>query len=401
MKASEIKFLVVEDDDFQRHIIKNMLIQLGAKTILDVDNGKVAIDIIRNKNEGSIDLIICDLNMPEMDGLEFLRHLGKEQQSVSIILLSALGNNILVSAGKIANLHGIKLLGAIDKPIMPVQLESLISQFTRPSNKIREPKKTLTFSLEEILNGIEEKQFEPFFQPQVDIKTGQITGAETLARWCHPKHGIIAPYSFISILENNKKIDDLTFLILEKSVEACHQLKKINKNFTLSINLSSESLEKTGFAESLTKIVKNSGLDTKNFILEITESVAMTDVAFALENLVRFSMNGFELSIDDYGTGFSSMQQLTRISFSELKIDQSFVRNFTENRDLRIMVKSSIDMAHKLNIKCVAEGVETFEEWELLKDMDCDIAQGYFIAKPMNLESFIDFWNLHLPRKIN
>jgi EAL domain-containing protein (putative c-di-GMP-specific phosphodiesterase class I)/FixJ family two-component response regulator len=397
MNVNEINFLIVEDDEFQRQIMKDMLVQLGARLIWDVNNGKIALDKIRNKQNGIIDLIICDLNMPEMDGLEFLRHLGKERQNVSIILLSAFGNNLLASAGKIAKLHGIKLLGTIDKPIMSAQLECLISKYSPVKSKFHEPIKSQTFSIEEILEGIKEKQFEPFFQPKVNFHSGQIIGAETLARWIHPKFGIIPPYSFISVLESSSNIDELTYLILEKSAEAFHTFRKMNDNLTLSINLSADSLDKTGFAESVTKIVRNTGLNTQNFILEITESAAMTDVANALENLARLSMNGFELSIDDYGTGFSSMQQLTRVSFSELKIDQSFVRDFTENKNLRIMVKSCIDMAHKLNIKCVAEGVETKEEWELLKSMNCDVAQGYFIARPLSFEKCIDFFRLHLP----
>jgi EAL domain-containing protein (putative c-di-GMP-specific phosphodiesterase class I) len=114
-------------------------------------------------------------------------------------------------------------------------------------------------------------------------------------------------------------------------------------------------------------------------------------VAHALENLARLRMRGFELSIDDYGTGYSSMQQISRIAFSELKIDQTFVRGFSENEPLRIMVQSSIDLAHKLRIKCTAEGVETECDWLALKSMRCDLAQGFFIAKPMNLASLLDF----------
>jgi EAL domain-containing protein (putative c-di-GMP-specific phosphodiesterase class I) len=123
----------------------------------------------------------------------------------------------------------------------------------------------------------------------------------------------------------------------------------------------------------------------------VTETAAMTDVAHALENLARLRMRGFGLAIDDYGTGYSSMQQISRIAFSELKIDQTFVRGFADNEALRIMVQSSIDLAHKLRIKCTAEGVETEREWSALKTMRCDLAQGYFFAKPMNLSSLFGF----------
>ncbi|HQT25947.1 MAG TPA: EAL domain-containing protein, partial [Burkholderiales bacterium] len=140
-----------------------------------------------------------------------------------------------------------------------------------------------------------------------------------------------------------------------------------------------------------------SGVDPRYLMLEITESAAMTNVAPALENLARLCMNGFSLSIDDYGTGSSNLQQLTRIAFSELKIDQSFVKDFADNKSLRIVVKSSIDMAHKLNVKSVAEGVETSQDWEALKAAGCDTAQGYFIAKPMDRNGFAEFIGRYRP----
>ncbi len=133
------------------------------------------------------------------------------------------------------------------------------------------------------------------------------------------------------------------------------------------------------------------GGDPHHIVLETTESAAMTDVAPALENLARLRMHGFVLSIDDYGTGYASMQQITRIAFSELKIDQSFVKDFASNQALRVIVESSIEMAHKLRVKSVAEGVETQQDWDTLKGMGCDIAQGYFIASPMYLSAFVEF----------
>ena len=138
-------------------------------------------------------------------------------------------------------------------------------------------------------------------------------------------------------------------------------------------------------------MVLDAGLDPSCVILEITESVAMTKAAHALENLARLRMRGFGLSIDDYGTGYSTMQQLTRIAFSELKIDQSFVKEVAANEALRIVVESSIDLARKLRVVSVAEGVETQEDWDAVKRMGCDTAQGYFIARPMDLDSFVEY----------
>jgi EAL domain-containing protein (putative c-di-GMP-specific phosphodiesterase class I) len=126
-------------------------------------------------------------------------------------------------------------------------------------------------------------------------------------------------------------------------------------------------------------------------VLEITETAAMTDIGKALENLARLRMKGFGLSIDDYGTGYSSMQQLSRIPFTELKIDQSFVLSATEKESSRVMLASSLDLARNLKLKSVAEGVETRAHWDVLKNLGCDIAQGYFVARPMEAKAFEDW----------
>jgi EAL domain-containing protein (putative c-di-GMP-specific phosphodiesterase class I)/AmiR/NasT family two-component response regulator len=392
MKTNELNILVAEDDDFQRRMIVSMQRSLGVTSVYEASHGRQAIEMIRGENEKPVDIVVCDLNMPEMDGLECLRHLGQEHHNIAIILVSALGSRLLGSAGKMAKMYGIKLLGAIEKPIMLGQLKGLLSKYERSENKWQQPANaTARFTLEEILQGIRAKQFEPFFQPKVDLKTGRLVGAEALARWIHPEQGMIAPYDFIPLLEQSGNINDLTFLMLEKTAVALRSFHEGGYTFSISVNLSLASLDDVALADKITQVVRNTGLDPNHIILEITETAAMTDIAHALENLARLCMNGFALSIDDYGTGYSSMQQLTRIAFSELKIDQSFVQDLADNEALRIVVESSIDMAHKLQVKSVAEGVETQRDWDMLKSVGCDTAQGYFIAKPMNLVSFVNF----------
>jgi EAL domain-containing protein (putative c-di-GMP-specific phosphodiesterase class I) len=160
---------------------------------------------------------------------------------------------------------------------------------------------------------------------------------------------------------------------------------------TVSVNLSLVSLTDTTLADRITNAVHSAGLEPRYMVLEITETTAMTEVAPALENLARSRMRGFGLSVDDYGTGFSSLRQLTRVPFTELKIDQSFVTGCAENPSSRAIVESSVDMAHRLEIKGVAEGVETQAEWDVLKRVGCDMAQGYLMAKPMDEQSFLGF----------
>ncbi|OGS90110.1 MAG: hypothetical protein A2Z95_08425 [Gallionellales bacterium GWA2_60_18] len=395
MKTNELNFLVVEDDDFQRQMLVNMLYSLGAASISGACNGRQALEAIREADAKPVDIALCDLNMPEMDGMEFLRHLSQEHPDIAVIITSAVDSKLLASVGKMTRMYGVRLLGAIGKPIMPAQLQELISKHGTPENQRQQPAAAKNFTLDEILQGIRADQFEPFFQPKVDLKTGWLVGAEALARWLHPEHGVIGPYAFIPALEQSGNIDDLTFRILRKSASACRAFHALGHLLTISVNLSLVSLNDTALADRITRTVREAGIDPQYIVLEITESAAMTEVAPALENLARLCMNGFALSIDDYGTGYSSLQQLTRIAFSELKIDQSFIKDFSDNKALRIMVESSIDMAHKLMVKSVAEGVETQEDCIALKNMGCDTVQGYIIAEPMDLTAFGDFMEDH------
>lgn len=391
MGVNELNILVVEDDSFQRRTIVRMLRSLDVLSICDVSDGKQALELIRKENKNPVDIVICDLNMPEMDGFEFLRYLGQEQHNISIVIVSALGSKLLTTAGRMTKMYGVKLLGAIEKPILLDQLKGLFSKYERSENKWHQSAELVSFTLEEILQGVRAKQFEPFFQPKVDLKTKRLIGAEIMARWIHPELGMVDPHAFIPLLEQSNHIDELTFLMLRKATAACRSFHDKGCSIAVSVNLSLVSLDDITLADKITKVVRDNGIDPRYITLEITETAAMTEVAYTLENLARLCMNGFALSIDDYGTGYSSLQQLTRIAFSELKIDQSFVQDLANNEAARIVVKSSIDMAHQLKVKSVAEGVETQQDWDMLKNMGCDTAQGYFIAKPMNLDSFAGF----------
>ncbi|MCI2284559.1 EAL domain-containing response regulator [Colwellia sp. MSW7] len=389
----KLNLCVMEDDDFQRKMLIKMLHSLGVTSVLEGCDGEQMPEVVKNQTIKP-DIVLCDLNMPNMDGLEFLRHLGEAYKNIAVIIISSLDNKLLVAAGKIAKMHGIQLLGVIGKPVMLSQLESLLSKFEFMKNKKEAQIVTeIGFTLEEVL-GIHAKQIVPFFQAKVDLKSNRLIGAESLARRIHPKYGVVSPYYFIPILENSNNIDELTFNMLENSATACRSFHDKGYLISISVNLSLVSLSDPNLSEKITQIVRKSGVENKYIVLEITESAAMTDIANAMENLTRLRMNGFSLSIDDYGTGYSSMQQLTRVPFNELKIDQSFVHDFGDNEALRIVVESSIHMAHKLHVKSVAEGVETQQDWDMLKSMKCDIAQGYFISKPIDLDAFHDFMKI-------
>ena len=384
--------LVVEDDGFQRRTLARMLHSLGVPVVQEAGDGKQALALIQGTKR--VDLVVCDLDMPQMDGMEFIRHLGRLNRKVSVIIASAQPNALLSSVAKMASAYDVRVLGTIEKPVTLEALRKLIvlHEPARPQ-PAQVPSIAPGFSLKQILHGLREKQFEPFFQPKVDLANGRVLGAEALARWRHPDHGVIPPYAFIAPLEQSGEIDVLTLLMLEKAARACATWRERGLELTVSVNLSLVSLSDTTIAERITAIVRAAGLDPLNMILEVTETAAMTEIAPALENLTRLRMHGFGLSVDDYGTGFSSLRQLTRVPFTELKIDQGFVKNCTTNPSSLAIVESSVQMARRLNLKSVGEGVETQAEWDALKAIGCDMAQGYFIAKPMQQSLFQEFCN--------
>jgi EAL domain-containing protein (putative c-di-GMP-specific phosphodiesterase class I)/FixJ family two-component response regulator len=387
MQIEELHFLVAEDHDFQRRTLVRMLAGLGAKHVAEASDGKAALDLFRGAAQ-PVDIIISDLEMPGMDGMEFIRHVGETGMPVSVILSSALDPSLVSSVETMTKAYGIALLGAIEKPVTPQKLSDLIRKYALPKPKAARPAGTESIPLEEIRQGLKNGEFVPFFQPKVNLANGTVTGAEALARWLHPKKGVIGPYAFIGPLEENGLIDNLTWAMLEKSAKLCRDWTSNGLEATVSVNLSLKSLTDPGLAERVTEIVQKQGLDPRRMVLEVTESAAMTDVGRALENLTRLRMKGFGLSIDDYGTGYSSMQQLSRIPFTELKIDQSFVLSALEKESSKVILASSLDMARKLKLHSVAEGVETRAHWNLLRSLGCDIAQGYFMAKPMDTRTF-------------
>jgi EAL domain-containing protein (putative c-di-GMP-specific phosphodiesterase class I)/CheY-like chemotaxis protein len=385
----DVSVLAVEDHAFQRSVLLAMLNALGAKHVsMAVDGASALEHLARSTVEP--DIIISDLDMPGMDGMEFVRHLGASKRRVPVILASAVETSLLASVETMTRAYGVNIIGVIEKPITPAKLADVLKRHAaNMASRKRTGPGVHMFSLDEIEAGLGNDEFEPYFQPKVDLQTGALRGAEALARWRHPMDGIVPPLAFIERLEASELIDELTWIILRKSAAFCQNLRDASGlDLSVSVNLSVKSLADVHLADRVTEVVRRQGLDPRHMILEVTESATTTEVGHVLENLSRLRMKGFGLSIDDYGTGYSSMQQLTRIAFTELKVDQSFVANAPRHAAARVVLESSLDMARKLNIASVAEGIESQDDWDLLRGLGCEVGQGYFIARPMEAGAF-------------
>ncbi|HLX23406.1 MAG TPA: EAL domain-containing response regulator [Usitatibacter sp.] len=386
METLDLRFLVVEDHGFQRWLVANQLEALGAQYVFSAGDGQEALDLIQDR-EPPIDVIVTDLDMPGMDGMEFIRRLAERKYPAALIVASAMDPSLLATVKAMAQAYGVKLLGTIPKPVTAKKLKEVIAGYGSPLGSGERPA-LLTFNLDELAAGIRANEFEAFFQPKVDAKTQATSGAEALVRWRHPKHGLIRPQAFIDAMEASGLIDSLTHIIVKAAARNCRIWREAGLDLTVGVNLSPRTMNDVGLADLLTEVVEGQGLEPRYVTLEVTESATATDVGRALENLARLRMKGFGLSIDDYGTGYSSMQRLTRIPFTELKIDQNFVKNAATQDVSRAVVESSLEMAKKLGISAVAEGVENRRDFDLVRSLGCDLVQGYYVSRPMEAGQF-------------
>src|SRR5262245_40782100 len=238
MEISELRFLVAEDHEFQRRTLVRMLASLGALEVFEAADGRAALHVLSEAGR-TVDIIVCDLDMPEMDGMEFIRHVGEAGGQVSVILASALDRHLVASVETMTTAYGMNLLGAIEKPATPQKLRDLIARHgAQAPRRGGGTPAAATFSQGEGMAGLRAGQFEPFFQPKVELSTRAVVGAEALARWRHPELGIVPPGAFVSLLEAAGEVDALTWMMLEKSAAVSARWWAEGERLAISVNLS-------------------------------------------------------------------------------------------------------------------------------------------------------------------
>ncbi len=231
--------------------------------------------------------------------------------------------------------------------------------------------------------AIRQGQLVNFYQPQVAVATGRIVGVETLVRWRHPVHGLVLPDRFIGVAERHGLINALTRVVLKEATAQAKVWREAGLALRVAVNVSMDNLTSLDFPDFVAEAAGAAGVPPGDLVMEVTESRLMGDLRASLEVLARLRLKRFHLSIDDFGTGHASFAQLRDIPFDELKIDQSFVHGAQTDRTARAIYDASLSLARQLKMEVVAEGVEDPEDWALLAQTGCPLAQGYFIARPM------------------
>jgi EAL domain-containing protein (putative c-di-GMP-specific phosphodiesterase class I)/CheY-like chemotaxis protein len=378
--SERLLVLAVDDQRFQRRVLASQLRQLGATEVLEADDGIEALALI-DAHPNDIALIVTDIDMPSMDGLALLRQIGKRIPHVPIVVHSALDGQLLRSVEAMSRAFKVNLLATISKPATEESLAAAI-EHARIAVTGSRPGRALQFDSDALSLALHGNQLEPWFQPKVRLTDGMPSGAEVLMRWRHPDHGILLPGAFIESLENSPLLRPSTLMLSARAAQVLGAART-DAAFTLGINVSPRLLGDPDFASTLANTIIDRGGAPENITLEVTERTIASCEGSALENLTRLRMRGFGLSIDDFGTGYSSLAQLTQAPFSELKVDQRFVSALGHDPRSEDLVRTTLDLAQRLGLYTVAEGVETEAQRQLLLEFGCEAAQGFLFAKPM------------------
>jgi EAL domain-containing protein (putative c-di-GMP-specific phosphodiesterase class I)/CheY-like chemotaxis protein len=378
---SQLVALVVEDSAVQRGHLVSLVRELKIGTVLQAADGLDALRLLEQQPAQRIFLVITDIDMPGMDGIELIGRLAEGRQVENLIVTSARDPRLLETVESMgAGEDRLKLLGTLPKPVTAAALARMLEQ-ARPRQGGGGPRPVFEPSDEEISRGLDAGEFVPHVQPKVGIATGLVKGVEALARWQHPQHGLLGPQTFIPRIEGTPLMARFTLSMVEQALRHLQEWTRSMPALTLSLNLSADDLADPAFIDRLTQLVARHGAAPASVTWEVTETMIMN--SHSLANLARLGLKGFGLSMDDYGIGYSSIQTLSRSPFTELKIDRIFVNGASERSNRQAILNSSLDMGRRLGVCTVAEGVETVEDWKLLAELGCDVAQGYLIAKPM------------------
>lgn len=390
--------LLVDDDPFSLDLQRQTLQTIGYDKVMTANGGLQALDILKSDPQ-AIDVVVCDINMPGMDGIEFLQQLESSGFNGGVILSSGEGVRILHTVRKLLGSSRLSLLGALTKPASRTSLTGLLDLW-RPVSTLPAPAPLPAISAEEVIAASREGQWALHYQPQVDLGTGGVIGVEALVRWNHPQHGTVFPDRFIHVAEECGAIDGLTDWVMQAAMFQLSTWRAEGLDWRMAINLSMDNLLQPDFSQRVGAMARTAGVCPEHVTLEITESRVISGKSAPLENLVRLRLQRFSLSIDDFGTGHSSLAQLRDIPFSELKVDRGFVQGARHNQIIRPILEASISVAHGLEMQSLAEGIETLEDWQLLQQLGCSFGQGYFIGRPCSAEllpAWLAAWELRRP----
>lgn len=389
-----ISVLVVEDSKTQREYILGLCRDFGITTLAGAEDGQAALDLIEQEIQ-QFDILICDLEMPGIDGIELIHLLAARKQRSAILIVSGREAALISAVELMATTEGLHVLGSIQKP---VQRHTLVDMLQLYKGRVESKQQInmaspvqYSLSQTDLELALQQSQFVLHYQPKIDMATGQLIGAEALVRMNGPER-IIFPNDFIHLCEQYHLIDLLSYEVVRMAAEQQQMWQAQGLDIKVAVNLSAVSFDNDEFSKNIMDLMKQADIVADRLTFEVTETSVIQDMGKALAILTRLRLAGAGLSIDDYGTGYSSVKQLSQIPFTELKIDRSLINGISCKSHLQVIFESTLHMCNKLGITVVAEGIESEADWNYLAGAGCNIAQGYYISPPMPKDKFYDWW---------
>ncbi|MDD1977504.1 EAL domain-containing response regulator [Pseudomonas tussilaginis] len=382
--------LVLEDEPFQRLVTVTALEKLLPGPILQAANGDEAIAILDGCAQ--VDIVLCDLKMPGMDGLAFLRHVSSLGKVRAVVLCSEL--DPILRQATIAMIHclGLTFLGDLGKPFNLEGFKRLASHYQAHNQSAPRMLESAELpSLQDVERGLDNGEFEAYFQPKVTLQGQRLVGAEVLARWTHPQWGVLTPAHFLPVMEQNHLIDRLFYQMLTQGLTLHQRLASQGRAINLAFNLHPAQLACSVLTERIPALLKRFQVPATQIMFEITESGLISAPASSLENLVRLRIMGCGLAMDDFGAGYSSLDRLSELPFSQIKLDRAFVHKLQTQPRSAAIISCAVALAQALGFSLVIEGVENAEQQARLIELGGTYAQGYLFARPMPQNHFVDY----------
>jgi EAL domain-containing protein (putative c-di-GMP-specific phosphodiesterase class I) len=373
--APRPRLIAVDDDPAILDVIEIVAMESGYDVMILSDAAELPQAVERFRPS----LVISDLMMPNVDGVTLLRNLAASGAKCSVIVASAADSKTLAAAVRIGRGYGLEMAAPLPKPFTVMALQEAI---------LRSPD---TISRSEPHQALSNGQLEVWYQPKVSLRPAdgdRIVGAEALVRWRHPEKGVLNAARFIGLIESEGLIDNLSTYVIAQVVRDVAQWTALPPGFAVAINLPATTVCDINFPDQFAAELANACVSPANIIIELTEREAIADQTVAIDSMTRLRLKGVGLSMDDFGLGHSSLSELYRMPFSEVKIDASFVRDLSMFPDSRKIIKSVIDLSRELGIDCCAEGIETQVQATALKALGCSKGQGYLYGRAIPAKHF-------------
>ena len=388
-----ISVLVIDDQSHVRHWIRGVLGGVGISQVTEATDGRDALSKVTEPG-AHFDLILCDLGMPGRDGIETIRALASLSIDASIAILSMEEERLIEMAAVLAESQGLKLVGALSKPLTGEKLDAVLA--TMRLARAPDAPQSVIAPEYDLAAAFVKRELRLMYQPKVEVATKRFAGVEALVRWKHPQLGMFQPSAFVPLIEGS---DDYSALLIDYSLDeaiACvGRWLARGRELRVAVNLAARAFDKLDLPERVEAIARKYRVPPEMITIEVTETQVARDAIRMLDVATRLRLKRFRLSVDDFGTGHSGLQQLQELPFNEMKIDRRFVDGCSGSAVKRSVVEASLALAKSLKLVSVAEGVQAREDWEMLEALGCDVVQGYYIARPMTedgLETWTEQW---------